>query len=787
MPYTPPALQSPASSKQPSPTPSRSHSYIKGQVLSPELPASSGRPNLPRSSGSSSYLSKHRRSPSLNEARNDVIHNGEAFQENGILDPYGSIRQSPPPVNNSLIPAGMTISPPDSSHNSSDDEEPQTRGRTRDLEADNLEALQAAIRSIEQRKSGSPNRGSAKDTTTKMDSTAPKVEAASSDNSTSQRPPLSQEARKISHSRSSTDSNIVFEPPQPQTPPILSRTDTDDSDSDGPPADRPPMVRKKSGELVRPALRPSSRRRPSSMPGTPTYSKAVHFDSHLEHVRHFLQVDRPLAVSAGSSPVENYESESEFPFGSDESGARPRSNVPEWDLVLRNFDETNISKKSQVVCVERIFLSSDNKNLVGTVSVQNLAFQKQVVARFTFDYWKTTSEVVADFNTDARRKPNHDGRDQFNFSIRLIDQANLENRTLFFCVRYTVNGQDFWDNNNNLNYQVDFTKKSKVQHAKDGMPGLGARPVTALPRTRQSPPTSSGRPKSLPSSLSFDDFATGFDNFGFPSAGVLMGEPKLKLRSPRSKTELISDPPSRRKASAGQAFGNRYDFNSSLNAAKSSAFAALGDYSGLTTSRADTKWSSSHEVPASTPAKSVAIAPPKHDIGVNGSITGASIDAPAVAPMTSKPAALVPERPSLTSESYQDLAMKELVEKKFCFFGTTGATKQVDPLKPAALSMVDGAADYTSASDVSADDTPQSGHSSGSSTPTPPRSMSPTPSSQSVRRTGSYLGRAPSPMARSGSYFGSRSQSPVLFGYPYRSSSQHSLMSETPTPTAIRG
>ncbi len=604
----------------------------------------------------------------MNEARNDIVYNGEAYQENGILDPYGSIRQSPPPVSNSLIPAGMTISPPDSSHNSSDDEESQIRGRTRDLELDNLEALQAAIRSIEQRKSGSPTRGSANDTTPKMDSAAPEEDApASSDNSTPQRPPLSQEARKISHSRSSTDSNIVFEPPNPQTLPILSRPDTDDSDSDGPPSDRPPMVRKKSGELVRPALRPSSRRRPSSMPGTPTYSKAVHFDSHLEHVRHFLKVDRPLAVSAGSSPVENYESESEFPFGSDESSARPRSNVPEWDLVLRNFDETNISKKNQVVCVERIFLSSDNKNLVGTVAVQNLAFQKQVVARFTFDYWKTTSEVVADFNTDVRRKPNHDGLDRFNFSIRLIDQANLENRTLFFCVRYTVNGQDFWDNNNNLNYQVDFARKSKAQHGKDGMPGLGARPVTALPRTRQSPPTSSGRPKSLPSS--FDDFATGFDNFGFPSAGALMGEPKLKLRSPRSKTELISDPPSRRKASAGQAFGNRYDFNSSLNAAKSSAFAALGDYSGLTTSRADTKRSSSHEVPASTPAKSVAIAPPKHDIGVNGSITGAPSNAPAVAPMTSKSAALVSEKPSLTSESYQDLAMKELVEKKFCFVG----------------------------------------------------------------------------------------------------------------------
>ncbi|KIW14862.1 hypothetical protein PV08_07647 [Exophiala spinifera] len=773
MPYTPPTHQSPASSNQSSPTPSRSHSYIKGQFLSPDLPATSGRPNLPRSSGSSTYLTKHRRSPSLNDAHNDVLYNGESYEENGILDPYGSIRQSPPPASNSLIPAGMTISPPDSSHNSSDDEESESRGRPRDLELGNLEALQAAIRSLEQRKTGSPTRQK----NDKPETTDPQVDdRGASDNSAVRRPPLSQEARKISHSRSSTDSNIVFEPVKPSTPPSISQPESDDSDSDSRSTHRPPMVRKKSGELVRPALRPSSRRRPSSMPGTPTYSKAVHFDSHLEHVRHFLQVDRPLAVSAGSSPVETYESESEFPFGSDEASARPRANAYEWDLRLRNFDENNPARKSQVVFVERIFLSSDNKSLIGTVAVQNLSFHKQVVARFTFDYWKTTSEVVADFNHDVRRKPTSDGLDRFNFSIRLIDQANLENRTLFFCVRYTVNGQDFWDNNFSLNYQVDFVKKSKVQQ--HSLPTLGARPITALPRTRQSPPTSSGRTNRLPSS--FDDFTNGFDSFGYQSASALMGEPKLKLRSPRSKGDLVSDAPSRRKASNGQAFGNRYDFNSSLSAAKSSALAALGEFSGLTTSRADTKRSSSHEVPASTHMKSVAIAPPKHDTGVNGSINGASSNAPAVAPMTSKPAALVTEKPTLTSESYQDLAMKELVEKKFCFFGTAGTSKHGEPLKAAALRLVDGAADSASASDLSADGSSRSANSSGSSTPTPPRSSSPALSANS---NGTYFGRPPS----QGPFYGSRSQSPVSFGYPYHSSSQHTLMSETPTPTAIRG
>jgi len=90
---------------------------------------------------------------------------------------------------------------------------------------------------------------------------------------------------------------------------------------------------------------------------------------------------------------------------------------------------------------------------------------------------------------------------------------------------------EYWDNNGTFNYQVDFAKKPKVQHGKNGMPGLGARPLNALPRSRPSPPTSSGRPKSMPTS--FDDFSTGFDNFGSfgQSAGSLMGEPRLLFRS----------------------------------------------------------------------------------------------------------------------------------------------------------------------------------------------------------------------------------------------------------------
>lgn len=579
----------------------------------------------------------------------ELLHNGEAYSENDF-DPHGSLRQSPPPQSNSLIPAGMTISPPDSAQNSSDEDE--VRGRSRNSEVEKIRALQLAIRSIEQRKSGSPNRD--EDSKPANGAIAPPNTGTVSANDS--RPPLSREARKISHSRSTTDSNISFDAPVVQLPSPGYKNESSEDEIEEGLQIRPSMVRKKSGELVRPALRASSRRRPSSMPGTPTYSKAVHFDSHLEHVRHFLQVDRPLAVSAGSSPVETYESETEFPFGSEESSARSRGSSFEWEIKLSNFPHNEVeSRKAWPVHVERIFLSSDNKTLIGTIACQNLAFQKTVVSRFTFDYWKTTSELVADYSHDVRRKSD-DGQDRFTFSIKLADQVNLENKTMFFCVKYAVNGTEYWDNNSGFNYQVDFSKKVKVAPSKNGMPGLGARPLSALPRSRPSPPTSSGgRNRGF---TSFDDFSTGFDSFSnFGDSSVLMGEPKIKLRSPRSKQELVPDAPARRPRSAGHAFGTRYDFASSLSAAKSTAFSILGEQSGLTPSSGTKQ--ASRNVPAINGTSSGA-ASAKPELGAKAEMVS---KAPAVQP-ADKPAALLSEKPPLTSQSYQ-----ELVEK-YCFVGS---------------------------------------------------------------------------------------------------------------------
>lgn len=555
------------------------------------------------------------------------------------------------------------MSPPDSVQTSSDDEGSPQPARGRPLE--NLAELQAAIRNIERNRAGSPERATEAREDDHPDS-VPRRAAPSHDHLAgrsmrdrmSSTPPLSREARKISHSRSSTESSIVLD--------MGAKTPSSAEDSDEPdgPLRRPIMVRKKSGELVKPALRPAAHRRPSSMPGTPTYAKAVHFDSHLEHVRHFLQIDRPVAVSAGSSPVEMLDAEMEFPFASDDAYAARASGF-EWEIVPSNFPPDSPERRARPVWVERVFLSADKKNLIGSVAVANLAYHKAVVARFTLDYWKTTSEVMAEYNHDVRKRV-HDGYDRFNFSIKLEDQAHLENKTLFFCVRYNSAGQEFWDNNDSMNFQVSFrkvpTQSSSTSTTTTTMPhGLGARPLNSMSRPRSAGAgPMSGRPWSMPSS--FDDFGDGFDlkfDYGVFSraGGKTGGDSSASKRgghetsSPSSNAPL-PDFPARRNNTATQAFGNRYDFGASLSAAIQAANTDSRKAAATSTARTTGSRSSlSTSASASSPSPTSALT----------SGLGIALGRAPGNPGYPRPESYISEKPSQQSPSYLELI------DKYCF------------------------------------------------------------------------------------------------------------------------
>lgn len=576
-----------------------------------------------RSYSSTSYVRRHRRSPSISKS---TVHSSSEppSRSSPTIDPHASLRQSPPPLNNAVIPPGAVISPPESVSNSSDEELSEPKDVIK------LEELEAAVRSIEQRRENSPERetmGPADDLGTETRSSSSLTSSTPQSKTKPNYLRLSKESRKISHSRSSTESAVGLKREQALT------SSPDDSDAEATP--KPPMVRKKSGELVRPALRPATaRRRPSSMPGTPVYAKAVHFDSQLEHIRHFLQLDRPLAVSAETSPVDSYDGESEFPFGHDADKSAPSW---EWELRLSNFPKDAPHCATHAVRLERLFLSTDKKSLIGSVSVANLAFHKHVAARFTFDYWRTVSEVVAVYSHDVRRKHAHDGHDRFTFDIKLDDQANLESKTMFVCIRYNVDGQEHWDNNNGMNYQVDFVQAPKHTTSK---PSGGNRP--ALPRSRTFTGSHSGsRPQSMPPS--FDDFAdVGKKPFANPftaNAG-----PPLS-RSTSNDIDTV-DPPKRREKPHPQAFGNRYDFGASLTAAMRTKTPV--DRTTLTARARST------QTPEAFKAK-----PVEKDLDLKpGRISPVRNDA---RPEDLKPSSLVSSKPCHESSSY-----KELVDK-YCF------------------------------------------------------------------------------------------------------------------------
>ncbi|GAA5932594.1 uncharacterized protein JCM15063_002149 [Sporobolomyces koalae] len=213
------------------------------------------------------------------------------------------------------------------------------------------------------------------------------------------------------------------------------------------------MVRKKSGELVRPSLKTDGMRRdfskPRSAPATPLCPKYVHFDTQLEHVKHFLAQQRPAAVSRNGSPVET-ETEDEpeaFPFP-----AMATAQAGKVKLVLPNFPARPPTENDAYV--ESLDMASDGKSIRGIVRVRNLAFEKWVAVRFTLDHWQTVSEVSADHHESMGQ-----GTDRFIFTIKLQDLlARIEEKTMYLAVRYTTAGREIWDNNDGQNYRIEFKK-----------------------------------------------------------------------------------------------------------------------------------------------------------------------------------------------------------------------------------------------------------------------------------------------------------------------------------------
>lgn len=228
------------------------------------------------------------------------------------------------------------------------------------------------------------------------------------------------------------------------------------------------LVCKKSGQLVKSSLKSSKSatrntlsvvtvpQASKSEPSTPS-QKAVHFDSQLEHVKLFLAEQKPLAVSRDGSPTDDTSgTDSDFPKSIFGEGDDRRSGK-KLHMQLSNMPST-INPNSDVA-LQSLSLTPDGTSILGRVRVRNIAFSKCVAIRFTFDSWQTTSEVIGRYVESINSE-----FDKFSFTIRLYDLlARIEDKTLVMAIRYSVAGQDFWDNNNGRNYMAAFTMSTAAE------------------------------------------------------------------------------------------------------------------------------------------------------------------------------------------------------------------------------------------------------------------------------------------------------------------------------------
>ncbi len=229
------------------------------------------------------------------------------------------------------------------------------------------------------------------------------------------------------------------------------------------------LVRKKSGQLVKSSLKSSTSCSKSSLsivtlsntsksePTTPMLTKVVHFDPQLEHVKLFLAEQKPLAVSRDGSPTDDTSgTDNDFPsfiFGS----SNERKSEKALSMKVKNMPPS-INKLADVA-LEDLSLTSEGTVILGRVRLRNIAYTKVLAARFTFDDWLTTSEVIGKYLATIDV-----AFDRFTFIIRLQDiLPRIEGKTLIFALRYAVAGREIWDNNHGRNYIATFSKNVTSQ------------------------------------------------------------------------------------------------------------------------------------------------------------------------------------------------------------------------------------------------------------------------------------------------------------------------------------
>ncbi|PAA82392.1 hypothetical protein BOX15_Mlig001270g4 [Macrostomum lignano] len=227
------------------------------------------------------------------------------------------------------------------------------------------------------------------------------------------------------------------------------------------------------------AKRSSSLKSKKTPPGTPSLvKKAVRFADafglELINVKHVLDPDNPpeippeaisdLELGDGTGS-EDADTDSNFlPAVAAAIGGDSQQQQQRLQTTLRPiFSQPghsagfNARVMAQKVVLESAAYAPLTGEICGYICVANLAFEKSVTVRVSFDSWRSSSEVGAEYVPHSSSGMT----DRFSFSLALpggpaaVTSAPPGRYRVAFCVAYRTCGQTFWDNNFGENYAFD--------------------------------------------------------------------------------------------------------------------------------------------------------------------------------------------------------------------------------------------------------------------------------------------------------------------------------------------
>lgn len=172
--------------------------------------------------------------------------------------------------------------------------------------------------------------------------------------------------------------------------------------------------------------------------------KSVKFsEENLEQVRYFYKSHSPSTCRHDPPLMET-------------SAEDYKLTMPNWPTRNSIFYNTDQKVRMETVLLQDgdFDQMSQNKMVIeGRCRALNLNFHKLVSIRYTFDLWRTYQETTGEFRESIASTSNT--WDRFSFHIPI--EATNKLQSLYLALRYTVDDQEYWDNNSGMNYEVIVT------------------------------------------------------------------------------------------------------------------------------------------------------------------------------------------------------------------------------------------------------------------------------------------------------------------------------------------